>query len=205
MKKPMIIRTVILILATTALTACAGKATTTIPTATIPTATQSSSTPIPSSNSSIQNSDIGVDKAKENALKHAGLSANEVVFVKEKLEKDNSLREYDIDFVSDTTKYEYEINSTDGTVMQFSQESIMQTSSNLTANIAGDIGTEKAKEIALKAAGFSANDVTFIKVKFDTDDGMAEYEVSFVVNKIEHDYSIHATSGEIIGFSIEEN
>lgn len=55
---------------------------------------------------------------------------------------------------------------------------------------AGDIGMEKAKEIALNHAAVSQ--VTFTKAKLDKEDGILVYEVEFVKDKVEYEYTIQA-------------
>ena len=59
---------------------------------------------------------IGVDKAKTIALKDAGLSASSVTFTKAKLDRDDGVAVYEIEFYSGNTEYEYEINATSGQI-----------------------------------------------------------------------------------------
>lgn len=59
---------------------------------------------------------IGVDKAKTIALKDAGLSASSVTFTKAKLDRDDGVVVYEIEFYSGNTEYEYEINATSGQI-----------------------------------------------------------------------------------------
>ena len=56
------------------------------------------------------------------ALKHAGLSAAEVSFTKAKLEKDDGLRKYEIEFIKGSTEYEYEIDAATGSVLEYDVE-----------------------------------------------------------------------------------
>ncbi|MFR5874983.1 MAG: PepSY domain-containing protein [Eubacterium sp.] len=65
---------------------------------------------------------IGVDKAKSTALNHAGLSASKVSFTKAKLEKEDGIYIYEIEFVSSGIEYEYEINATTGKIVSHSSE-----------------------------------------------------------------------------------
>ena len=59
---------------------------------------------------------VGVDKAKVAALKDAGLSSSEVTFTKAKLDKDDGVAVYEIEFFSGNTEYEYEISATSGKI-----------------------------------------------------------------------------------------
>lgn len=67
---------------------------------------------------------IGVDKAKSVALKHAGLSASSVTFTKAKLDREDGIRVYEIEFYSRTQEYEYEIKATDGKILDFDVEAL---------------------------------------------------------------------------------
>ena len=63
----------------------------------------------------------------------------------------------------------------------------------------GYIGEDKALEIALADAGLSKDEVTLTVVKLDYEDdrGVYEYEVEFVRGSTEYEYSIDAVTGEI--------
>lgn len=65
---------------------------------------------------------IGVDKAKSIALGKAGLSSNNVTFTKAKLERDDGQVVYEIEFVTSSTEYEYEINAVNGKIISYSSE-----------------------------------------------------------------------------------
>ena len=67
-----------------------------------------------------------------------------------------------------------------------------------------NIGEEKAKSIALKDAGLSPTDISHIVCKLDRDDGVMEYDVTFWVKSTEYEYEINATTGEILGYSVED-
>ena len=58
------------------------------------------------------------------------------------------------------------------------------------------IGGDKAKEIALKDAGYTASQVTMVRLSNDWEDGRMVYDVEFYVNKTEYDYEIDAIQGD---------
>ena len=64
---------------------------------------------------------------------------------------------------------------------------------------------EKARDIALKHAGLTAEEVTRLRVEFEYDDGVPEYEVNFHHNGYEYDYEIHAETGEVIRSEKEQD
>ena len=65
------------------------------------------------------------------------------------------------------------------------------------------IGEAKAKSIALSHAGLSEDQVTFVRVKLDRDDGRWEYEVEFYKGGTEYDYEINATTGAILSYDYD--
>ncbi len=60
------------------------------------------------------------------------------------------------------------------------------------------IGSNRAKEIALEHAGFTAADVVGIQVEMDYEHGVMVYEVDFYADAYEYDYDINAETGEIV-------
>ena len=66
------------------------------------------------------------------------------------------------------------------------------------------ISQERAKEIALESAGIKAEDVHFIRVEKDRDDGRTVYEIEFrTKDGMEYDYEIDAETGNIISYDTE--
>ena len=150
---------------------------------------------------------ISLDKAKEIALSHAGLSADQVTFVKVNMDFDDGIQKYDIKFYCNGQEYDYEINSSNGQIIQFDYDmeynyipnnntTNYQSNVNTTANIS----VERAKEIALSHAGLSADQVTFVKVNMDFDDGIQKYEIEFYYNYREYSYEIDANTGNILSY-----
>lgn len=67
---------------------------------------------------------IGIDKAKSLALSNAGIKSSDATFTKAKLEKDNGVWQYEVEFVSGTTEYEYEIDAVSGKIISNDVDSI---------------------------------------------------------------------------------
>ena len=59
---------------------------------------------------------------------------------------------------------------------------------------------EQAQEIALKHAGFTADQVERLRTEYEIDDRVPQYDVEFYVDQWEYEYEIHAESGDIISF-----
>lgn len=84
------------------------------------TAAPSTAAPTAAATSSTKASNglIGVAKAKSIALADAGLSAGSVVFTKEKMDWDDGIQVYEIEFHQGNTEYDYEIAATTGTIRE---------------------------------------------------------------------------------------
>ena len=192
-------------------------ATTPQPAPTQPAATVAPATTAAQSNNTV--GDIGIEKANEIAMSHAGLSSGSVSFVKAKIDTEDGVKVYDIEFYSGNVEYDYEINAATGAIMSFDQdienyEIPTQPQSSAPTQAATQpqtaaptqaassvISVDKAKQIALSHAGVSG--ASFKKVKLDKDDGVRVYEIEFKVGNVEYEYDIDASSGAIISSSSE--
>lgn len=65
---------------------------------------------------------IGVDNAKSTALSHAGLSAGSVTFTKAKLENDDGYAVYEIEFRQGRMEYDYTIDATNGSILEWDKD-----------------------------------------------------------------------------------
>ncbi len=137
---------------------------------------------------------IGLEAAKEAAVKDAGVSSP--TFTKAALDRDDGRSLYEIEFVSGGTKYEYDIDALDGSVLSKKTRAVSSSSSG--SGTDGLIGEEAARQAALTDAGLSASDVTFGKVELDRDDGRWEYEIEFYTAAGKYEYDIDAATGAIL-------
>ena len=142
---------------------------------------------------------IGENKALEAALAHAGLSESEITLKKIKLDYDDGVVEYEVDFSTAQREYEYEINASTGAVLSFESEFLGAVQPNASGSTAA-VSLEEAKQAALRHAGVSADSVTFTKTKQDMDDGRAVYDIEFYDAGQEYDCEIDASTGEIISY-----
>ena len=150
---------------------------------------------------------ISLDKAKEIALSHAGLSADQVTFVQANMDFDDGIQKYDIKFYCNGQEYDYEINSSNGQIVQFDYDmEYNYIPNNNTTNYQGNVNTtanisvERAKEIALSHAGLASNQVTFQRIELDFDNGIQKYEIEFYYNYREYSYEIDANTGNILSY-----
>lgn len=151
-------------------------------------------------------------KAKEIALTHAGVSASKATFVQAKLDSEDGVQVYEVEFYSGSTEYDYEINAKTGEILSFDKDiedftipkKPADSSDAAQTKPSSDyIGVDKAKSIALNNAGLSASSVTFTKAKLDREDGIRVYEIEFYTDTKEYDYEINAKTGKILDKDVE--
>lgn len=165
-----------------------------------PDETTKSTTTQKAPSTTVAENNITAEEAKTAALNHAGLNASEVTFTKAKLDYDDGIAEYEIEFYSASEEYEYDINASTGAVIKYSKEALTSPAMN-SSN--GTITAEEAKNAALTHAGLKASEVTFTKAKLDYDDGKAEYEIEFNSASDKYEYDINASTGAVIKYSKE--
>ncbi len=149
---------------------------------------------------------ISEAKAKEIAMQHANVPAKETKFIIAKLDWEDGIPVYEVEFYHGNKEYDYEINATNGNIIGFDYDAeyyTPQTPVPQTPQQNQYIGEAKAKEIALQHAGVSAKETQILFVKQDWDDGVPVYEVEFYHGNKEYDYEINATNGSIIGFDYD--
>ena len=154
------------------------------------------------------NNYIGVEKAKSIALKDAGVSG--ATFVKAKLDTEDGVKVYDVEFYKGNVEYDYEIDAITGKILEKDRDienfsipkkkattnkQATKKAKTTTKKAAKDIGVEKAKSIALKDAGVSG--VKFTKAKVDYENGVKVYDIEFRKGNKEYDYEIEAATGKI--------
>ena len=168
------------------------------------------------------NSNITMDQAKQIATTNAGLDVNSVTYIKTIQDYDDGFLKWEIDFVANNMKYEYDISANNGTILKAEREgvayqgNIPQVNMNqqgIQGNVAAQnygtqgnvqgISVDEAKSIAVQHAGFSTSNVTFTKQKYDFDDGIAKWELEFVVNTNKYEYEIGVSNGVILKYQVE--
>lgn len=153
------------------------------------------------------NEQISLEDAKNAALKDAGLVDSDVNYTKDRLDYEDGIAVYEIEFYADNIEYEYEINAATGAVYSKSVETHQNPAGRGNGVSDRDSGTyidvDSAKSIALDHAGFAAADVSRLKSEFDMDDGQAVYEVEFDKDGWEYEYTINAIDGSIIEYDVD--
>lgn len=135
---------------------------------------------------------IGKDKALEIALAKAGFVKSQISLEKVKLDTDDGIKVYDVEFYAGNVEYDFEIDAVKGTVLKFEKDGKSDDYSKY-------IGEAKAKETALAKAGLTASQIYGFEIELD--DG--KYEIEFKANGMEYSMDINAVTGEITDFEME--
>lgn len=145
-------------------------------------------------------SQLTLEEAKAMALEHAGLTEDQVTFLKSKLDKEDSRQVYELEFYNTGSyrSYEYEIDAATGEIIRFGQCRDLY-SPQLWSSV---VTPEEAKEIALaQVPGADASHM----VEFETDhhDGSLRYEGKIIYNNTEYEFEIDGYSGAICEWESE--
>lgn len=146
---------------------------------------------------------LTADQAKHKALAHAGLKANQVTFVKSKLDWDDGRQVYDVEFyTSDYKEYDYEIDASTGEVVSYDFDAEGYAPPATGNGQSGTITADQAKEKALsQVPGATVSDIR--EFETDYDDGRLQYEGKIYYNGMEYEFEIDGYSGAIRSWDAE--
>lgn len=147
---------------------------------------------------------IGETKAKNIALQHAGVKAEQVSMKQLKLDREDHRVVYEIEFYVGNKEYDYEIDAITGVILSYDYDIEGFEIPNINNN-GNYIGKDKAEQIALKHAKLTKEQVKFIQSELDEDDGRWEYDVEFKFGNKSYEYEINAYTGEVISFDVEND
>ena len=175
---------------------------------------------------------ITLAQAKELAFQAAGVTEDQVYGLDIDYDSDDGRSICQVEFRTDSAKYEYELDAATGQVLKSDIEQrgsgagygagqgngqgagagqSSGTAGQGTGNGAGDgtggrIGQEEARDAALAHAGAPLSEVYDLKVELDNDDWReCVYEVEFDWNRTEYEYVIDAQTGEILSHKAEQD
>lgn len=148
---------------------------------------------------------VTLEEAKELVLEKAGLKEKDVVFTKSKLENDDGRWVYEIDFKTDETRYDSEVDAIEGKITEWKVEAKKNVEKKEQATVKAEITLEKAKKIALDKAGLKEKDVVFEEARLDNDDGRRVYDIEFRHERVEYSFEIDAADGRIIEWEKDNN
>ena len=66
--------------------------------------------------------------------------------------------------------------------------------------VAGELTQEQAQQIALDYLGIALEDAQRLRIQYEIDDGIPQYDVEFYQGDWEYEFEIHAKTGKILSF-----
>ena len=66
--------------------------------------------------------------------------------------------------------------------------------------VAGELTQEQAQQIALDYLGITLEDAQRLRIRYEMDDGIPQYDVEFYQGDWEYEFEIHAETGKILSF-----
>lgn len=135
------------------------------------------------------------------ALKAAALTEDDILYIWAEYEIDDGIPEYEVEFRTADTEYDYTIHAETGAILSWDQE--VEHADRMTAPT--DIPPLTEAEviiIALAQANLSEADVTNLHVEYDAEDG--DYEVEFHHNNMEYTYEINAATGTVRDYEVDD-
>lgn len=151
---------------------------------------------------------IGMDRAKEIALNHAGKNSSQVHFDDLEFDVDDGVPHYEIEFDVGPNEYDYDIHAVTGKIIEYdhelkasqNKENAKEVSTEKQPSVSKEISREKAIDIALNHAGLSRSQVQLDDVELEYEDGRKEWEVDFDHGNWEYEYEIDGNSGNILDY-----
>ncbi len=185
-----------------------------------PEGTEGTGTPAPTAGAS-QGTGLTRDEAAAIAAKDAGVPVNELRDLSVKLDYEDGIRVYEIEFDAGDMEYDYEIAVSDGKIVKRD----MKRNDGRPAGGTQGTGTEgagtpaptagasqgtgltrdEAVAIAAKDAGVQVNELRDLSVKLDYEDGIRVYEIEFDAGDMEYDYEIAVSDGKIVKRDMKRN
>lgn len=163
-------------------------------------ADSAASTVTPVANSSVS---ITEAEAKATALTHAGLTESDVTYIYANLDWDDGRQEYEVEFFSNNTEYDYNIDAASGSIISYSRDYRNPDRQNGGQTPSGEVSIteEAARDLAL--ANVPGADATNVRIHLDYDDGRPVYEGTIVHQEMKYDFEISAVDGTILEWDAE--
>lgn len=143
---------------------------------------------------------ITASRARELALQHAGVPSADAVFLQTKLDREDGVVCYDVEFYSGSTEYDYDIDALTGAVLSFDHDLDNYTIHPSSSAQEELISAAKAQEIALGRAPAGAK---VVKCELDRDDGRYVYEVELREGRTEYECDVNAVTGVILKWEVD--
>ena len=152
-------------------------------------------------------------EAENIALEAAGLAREQVRFDRSELDYERGVAVWEIEFRYEYTEYDFEIDAYTGEILKnrteldddyvqppVSEDTPPPATEPTVSDPAAELTKEQALAIALDHAGLTEEQVTYVKVEKDFDDGRWVYEIEFRNGRTEYEYEVRASDGKIVDY-----
>lgn len=153
----------------------------------------------PTVSENTRNTLLTEEEAKVIALEDAGVTEQEISGIRIKLDQDDGIQEYEVDFYAGNTEYDYDIDAMTGEIR--SKDMDIDDDFVHSEATGSAITEEEAKALALSKVPEASE--SNIHIKQDYDDGRLVYEGSIICNNREYEFEIDAESGTITAWEEE--
>ena len=143
---------------------------------------------------------ITEQRAKEIAMQDAGVLESQISSQRIKLEMDDGIWEYEVEFYVGSTEYDYEIDAASGAI----RDKDMDIEDDFYQHPAQGNYISEAEAKALALARVSGAAENNIHIHLDYDDGRAVYEGSIHYQGMEYEFEIDAVTGTFLDWDIDD-
>lgn len=153
-------------------------------------------------------------KVLSSVYKDAGVKEKDVILVKCELDEDDSFWVYEVEFYTEDSGYDYEVNAENGEILSRDTERFEKEGTGDEKDKANEKGEkkenrkqskdfvteEKALKNACKTAEVKQAEASGVECELDEEDGVWIYELSFRVGRAEYEFEIDAQSGDVLAW-----
>lgn len=139
---------------------------------------------------------ISPEEAQSIAIQHAGVNAANVDRVHVKEDREHGTPVYEVEFLADGTKFEYDIAQDSGDIVKSSQKHKERQDAAAYPGSGSALSLDAARnQVLARVPGAAAGDV---RIHPDSDHGRQTYEGKVYFNGIEYEFEIDAATGQFL-------
>lgn len=161
--------------------------------------------PVEENKPSVKDSNLISEKdAYKIALTHSGVDENTIEKLHIDLDRKHGKKEYEIEFISGYTEYDYDIDAVTGEIINFDKEAeSCDAHDHSKPSDEEYIGEDAALTATYSHAGVNHEDVSHVEIELEKGKGIFKYEIEFKCGDTEYEYDINALDGSVIQFAKE--
>lgn len=142
--------------------------------------------------------------AKKTALEHAGVQESDITFFKIKLEYDDGVLEYEVEFYAGNKEYDYDIDAATGVIRSYDYEIEEDFNTSGSDSSSATVTEAEAKKMVLDRIP-GATEANIRDFETDRDDGRIIYEGEVKYGGMEYEFEIDAATGAFREWDVDED